>query len=238
MVNYEVILEPCPLCEAKNNSSSEFVPIEYCADQKRSYLQCENCRLVYVPKEFYLSSTAEKTEYDLHQNNPNDLGYRKFLSRLVEPLLEKLQESEPVYKNVEGLDFGCGPGPAIQAMMGDAGYRVANYDLYYANNKELLKRRYNFIILTEVIEHIAKPAHLLDALNDMLTVDSILAVMTKRVTSLEGFKKWHYKNDPTHICFYSVETFQWIANHYNWQLDVIDDDVVFFYNKGDSIKFV
>ena len=32
----------------------------------------------------------EKAQYDLHENDPYDLGYRKFLSRLTDPLLAKL----------------------------------------------------------------------------------------------------------------------------------------------------
>ena len=83
--------------------------------------------------------------------------------------------------------------------------------------------------MTEVIEHVVMPHKLLILLSSLMKSDSTLAVMTKRVTSQQNFKNWHYKNDPTHICFYSMETFAWIANKFNWQLEEVDKDVVFFY---------
>ena len=52
--------------------------------------------------------------------------------------------------------------------------------------------------------------------------------MTKRVRDHASFIDWHYKHDPTHINFYSEATFEWIAQAYQWQLEIIDNDVVFF----------
>lgn len=50
-----------------------------------------------------LKSDDEKGRYDLHNNDVNDAGYRKFLSRLADPIDER------VSKMSRGLDFGCGP---------------------------------------------------------------------------------------------------------------------------------
>ncbi|MCK5520725.1 MAG: hypothetical protein KAI81_06405, partial [Candidatus Marinimicrobia bacterium] len=94
----------CPLC---NYSNIEF----YFEDKFRHYLHCPVCDLVFVPSEFHLSPEAEKTRYDLHNNNPKDPGYQKFLSRLSNPLLQELSTQQ------SGLDFGCGPGPALAQMM-------------------------------------------------------------------------------------------------------------------------
>ena len=180
-----------------------------------------------VPERFHLSQNEEKALYDIHQNNPEDLGYRKFLSRTVTPLLQRLARQridEPL-----GLDFGCGPGPVISEMAKEKGIIIHNYDPYYYHFPELLKNKYDFITMTEVIEHVVMPHKLLILLSSLMKSDSTLAVMTKRVTSQQNFKNWHYKNDPTHICFYSMETFAWIANKFNWQLEEVDKDVVFFY---------
>ncbi len=180
--------------------------------------------MIIVPKQFHLPAEEEKAIYDHHQNDPEDFGYRKFLSRTLDPLVGKL------HQGAKGLDFGCGPGPAISKMGEEIGIKIENYDLYYYNDLELLDNKYDFIILTEVIEHIAQPKTLLALLDSMLKPNAILAVMTKQVIDQQRFKTWHYKNDLTHICFYSKMTFQWIAKKFGWQLDFIDKDVVFFYN--------
>ncbi len=210
-----MIANNCPLCSCQSITA-------YYQDKKRDYLQCENCDLVFVPRAFHLSSEQELAEYNKHQNDPRDKGYRQFLSRVTKPLFARIALSD------KGLDFGCGPGPAISAMAKEQGIKVNNYDLYYFNQPSLLEKQYQFITLTEVIEHLASPMQELSKLNQMLVDGGILAVMTKRVANLQAFKTWHYKNDPTHISFYSEQTFEWIAQKLNWQLEVIDKDVVFF----------
>lgn len=205
----------CPLCA--ENSLREFHQ-----DRKRTYLQCLTCELVSVPAEYYLTAEDEKAQYDQHQNSPDDPGYRKFLSRTFEPLVSRIQGGSV------GLDFGCGPGPTICVMAKARGIVVKNYDLYYSNDLDLLKQQYDFITMTEVIEHISDPRSVFEQLDSMLKPAGILAIMTKRVISRQTFRNWHYKNDPTHICFYSLKTFEWLGNKLGWQMEIIDADVVFF----------
>ncbi|MET1254602.1 class I SAM-dependent methyltransferase [Aliikangiella maris] len=212
-------MQQCPLCLSQSMSF-------YHRDKKRSYFQCTACQLVSVPPAHHLSAVQEKLEYDKHQNSPDDIGYRKFLSRILVPLFEQMRPGSI------GLDYGCGPGPTISVMAQEAGLAVSNYDPFFANYPERLTSQYDFITLTEVIEHVSRPAELLPSLNQLLKPKGILAIMTKRVKDLTAFSQWHYKNDPTHINFYSVTTFEWIAQKMNWTLKVIDKDVVFFYQSS------
>lgn len=205
----------CPLC-----SADQCTP--YHRDKKRDYWQCRRCALVYVAAEFILASELEKAHYDHHQNDPSDPHYRKFLSRTTTPLFKRLDSDS------RGLDFGCGSGPTICHMAAEVGIHVDNYDLYYQPDPQRLQQHYDFVCLTEVIEHIAQPQHLLGQLDALLKPGAILAIMTKRLSDLDTFKHWHYKNDPTHICFYHLTTFEWIAQKMNWGIEVIDQDVVFF----------
>ncbi|WP_143711219.1 methyltransferase domain-containing protein [Shewanella piezotolerans] len=55
---------------------------------------------------------------------------------------------------------------------------------------------------------------LLRKLDSLLKPGATLVVMTKRVIDKAAFTQWHYKRDLTHICFYSIETFKWIADNY------------------------
>ncbi|TQV74909.1 class I SAM-dependent methyltransferase [Aliikangiella marina] len=205
----------CPLCL---NDDHDF----YHEDRKRVYLQCKCCHLVFVPQCFHLDAQAEKAEYDRHQNDPQDAGYQKFLSRTTEPLFNQLPQG------ATGLDFGCGPGPAISVMAERHGFKVCNYDIYYYPDVRQLEKRFDFVTMTEVIEHLAEPFKILNLIDKILNSGGILAIMTKRVIDKNAFSRWHYKNDPTHIAFYSVPTFEWIGGRRGWKLQVIDNDVVFF----------
>ncbi|MCE9680113.1 class I SAM-dependent methyltransferase [Shewanella sp. AS1] len=208
-------MSPCPLCQSLALSL-------FHRDRHRSYMRCGHCQLISVPDEFLLSAADEKAFYDRHQNNSDDQGYRRFLGRTWQPLSSRLTPQ------MQGLDFGCGPGPTISVMAAEQGLKMADYDLYYANRPELLEQQYDFITMTEVIEHVADAFALLQQLDSLLKPGAILAVMTKRALDEQAFINWHYKQDLTHIRFYSIATFEWIAAHFNWQLEVIDKDVVFF----------
>ena len=207
--------ENCPLCTAEE-------VVEYHRDQRRAYLQCSVCQLVFVPEGFHLSNDQEKAEYDLHENDPQDLGYRSFLNRLAKPLLATLQPGS------QGLDFGSGPGPCLSLMLEEQGHTVALYDLYYANHPELFESQYDFITATEVVEHLAKPLFELDRLWGMLKPGGQLAIMTKLVASPEKFANWHYKSDPTHISFFSVTTFDYLGQLWGSAPQFIGADVIIF----------
>jgi 2-polyprenyl-3-methyl-5-hydroxy-6-metoxy-1,4-benzoquinol methylase len=175
---------------------------------------------VFVPPRYYLSRQEEKTEYDRHQNRPDDPGYRQFLSRLFRPLQERLLPGS------QGLDFGSGPGPTLSEMLTEAGHDVALYDPYYAQDPAVLTRRYDFITASEVVEHLHQPGPQLDRLYRLLRPCGLLGIMTKRVLDRAKFAGWHYKNDPTHVCFFSEATFVWLARKWNAHLDIVAPDVV------------
>lgn len=203
----------CPLCLS---NSCTF----YYRDKKRSYYQCHNCLLVFVPSEFHLSSEDEKKEYDLHINDPQDIGYRKFLSRLADPLQKRLE------KGARGLDFGCGPGPTLSVMLEENGYLVDLFDAFYFKDDKVFEKRYDFITATEVVEHLSNPKKEFGKLMSCLKDDGCLGIMTKLVKNREAFAKWHYIQDYTHISFYSNETFNYLAKLYNCEVEFIGADVI------------
>lgn len=203
----------CPLC-----GGNEISP--YCRDHRRPYVHCGTCKLVFVPPDWHLSPDAEKAEYDLHQNDPNEFGYRFFLSRLLHPLVERLSPG------ARGMDFGCGPGPALAPMLRDAGFEVALYDRIFAPDENVLTEHYSFITATEVVEHLRRPGWELDRLWSLLISHGWLGIMTKLVRDPTAFANWHYKNDPTHICFFSADTWHWWAVRYGAKLEIIGADVI------------
>jgi 2-polyprenyl-3-methyl-5-hydroxy-6-metoxy-1,4-benzoquinol methylase len=203
----------CPLCEGSNCQA-------YYQDSKRHYYQCGRCALVFVGAEYHLTPEQEKAEYDLHNNSPHDPGYRRFLSRLCVPLCERLSPAQ------RGLDFGCGPGPALSLLLEEAGHSVALYDPFYQPDQGVLSARYDFVTATEVVEHLFRPGQELEKLWNMLDTGGYLALMTKLVLNAEAFSAWHYKNDPTHVCFFSTATWQWWAREHNASLEILGSDVI------------
>lgn len=168
-----------------------------------------------------MSRSDEKREYDLHKNDINDIRYREFLARLASPLLEIIGGHQMV-----GLDFGCGPAPALADILQQAGQRVEVFDPFYFPDVDLLNRRYGFICATEVVEHLRNPAETFSSLFKMLPKGGLLGVMTKLVESREVFKTWHYIRDKTHICFYHQESFRYIAGAFSADIVYLQKDVV------------
>ncbi len=209
---------PCPLCAA-----GKVQPFH--ADRKRRYWGCLTCDLVFVSPEQLPSLQVERSNYDFHQNSPNDAGYRRFLGRLVAPLCERLTPAQQ-----QGLDFGCGPGPALSAMLVERGLTVDAYDPIYAPGTNRLQTQYDFVTCTEAVEHFHRPAREWSQLLALLKPTGWLGIMTKLHRGKTAFSTWHYKNDPTHVSFFSRRTFEYLAHRDQLRLEFIGDDVVLFQN--------
>ncbi len=203
----------CPLCENPHN-------VFFLQDRRRVYWRCQQCLLVFVPAFWHLDSGAEKAEYDLHRNDPEDTGYRCFLLRLSVPLCERL----PVA--ARGLDFGSGPGPTLAPMLVESGFRMALYDPCYAPDSSVLEECYDFITCSEVVEHFRLPGREFCRLWSLLVPGGWLGIMTKLVIDRQAFARWHYKNDPTHVAFFCRDTFGFLAKTLNAHLEIIEPDVI------------
>jgi 2-polyprenyl-3-methyl-5-hydroxy-6-metoxy-1,4-benzoquinol methylase len=124
------------------------------------------------------------------------------------------------------LDFGCGDGPALAQLFTDAGFAMSCYDLFYRDDPALLQRDYHFITATEVVEHLFAPAAVLTHLWRQLRRGGYLGLMTKLLIDREAFATWHYKNDQTHVCFFSAATFKWLADSLGAELEILAGDVI------------
>jgi SAM-dependent methyltransferase len=209
------VSQSCPLCH-----SSAIQP--YFEQQKRAYLSCKKCELVFLSKSFYLTESQQKSRYDKHQNHPDNENYRDFLSKLATPLLTLLPKNDKV------LDFGCGAGSALPIIFKNQGFQMDLFDKFYANNPEVFSRQYDFITATEVFEHLEYPAVEIKRLFGLLTENGVLGVMTQLLTDEVDFKRWYYKNDPTHICFFRKNTLRYLADKYQTSIEFYGDNVIIF----------
>ncbi|MEX0915309.1 MAG: class I SAM-dependent methyltransferase [Wenzhouxiangellaceae bacterium] len=181
----------------------------------RDYWRCHRCKATFVDPGQLPDRDAEKAEYDRHCNSVHDAGYRAFLARLADPLIERLAPDS------RGLDYGCGPGPALAGMLTEAGHPMATWDPIYAANPSVLHdQQYDFITCTEVVEHMHRPAGEFERIDTLLRPGGIFGLMTAFQTDDARFANWHYRRDPTHVVFYREATIHFIAEHLNWDCEI------------------
>lgn len=213
----------CPLCHSKETT-------RFHEDRKRSYLICPNCQLVFVPTRFHLSLSDEKDRYDLHQNDPNDPGYRDHIYKLLTPLLERI--SPPA----TGIDFGSGPVPSLSHFMSRHAIDMNTFDIFYSNDRQVLNHRYDCLTCAEVIEHFRKPDIEFKTLFGLLKPGGWMGLMTGIRREEVEFSSWHYISDPTHIGYYAAGTFEWLSSQHNASIDYMDETVVILrYHGGPSL---
>jgi len=185
-----------------------------------NYWLCSLCAAVFMDVSQLPDREAERLRYNQHRNDPDDAGYRRFLGKLANPLLERLEPA------CAGLDYGCGPGPALARMLAEAGHAMRVYDPIFYPDRSVLACTYDFITCTETAEHFHCPAREWIRLDGLLRPGGWLAIMTGFLDADHRFAKWHYRRDPTHVVFYREQTFHHLAGQFGWQCEVPEKNVV------------
>jgi len=207
-------VDSCPLCGG--------VSAPFLSDGGRDYRRCGTCALTFLSAAQHADPARERARYAEHRNAPDDPGYRAFLDRLLAPLTARLAPG------AEGLDYGCGPGPAASVMMRERGFPTTDYDPHFAPDAGALSQTYDFVVCTEVLEHLRRPADDLARLDGLLKPGGTLGAMTGVLEDDAAFAGWWYRSDFTHIAFYRKETLGWIARRFGWTLERPSRDVSLF----------
>ncbi|WP_127144529.1 class I SAM-dependent methyltransferase [Pelagibacterium montanilacus] len=195
------------------------------------YWRCPECQATLLDPVHYLPLAEERAHYLTHKNDVDDPGYRRFLERVAGPLRSRLRQG------ASGLDYGCGPGPALAAMLGEAGFSVALYDPAFAPDRNVLERSYDFVTCTETAEHFHDPAAEFARLMALVVPGGWLAIMTCFQTDDARFGHWHYRLDPTHVVFYRETTLAHIAAAADWSWVCPGKDVVLMQRPaGDRVR--
>lgn len=213
--------EKCTLCGSANTDLFFFQK-----KFKRNFFQCGECDLVFAQRDTLLELNEEKKRYSSHNNHIRSEGYEFFLRRLIDPI-EKF-----VTKNSKGLDFGEGPYPMMQEIMKDDGYlNVIGFDIHFNNDIKALESRYDFVMCSEVIEHIYDLRSSWELILGLLEPGGYLAISTGLRYETLNFEKWHYIQDETHINFLSPSTLEWLKEKYDLEIAEIGRDMVIFLQK-------
>lgn len=189
--------QPCPLCQ---NVAKKFAQ-----NNIQEFFKCSTCYGVSANKDNLLNSVDEKKRYESHNNLLEDKRYINFLNKLCIPLKSYLE------KGSVGLDFGCGPVKAIEFIM-KGEHQVLSYDLYFYPDEDILDKKFDFIVASEVVEHLYYPQKTFFHFRDLLKDSGVLAIMTQTWDEFTDFTDWWYAKDPTHVFFYHHKTFEFICS--------------------------
>lgn len=190
--------------------------------KSRIYYHCPNCKSIYMDPKNYLAPQQEKERYEQHNNDVNDPGYQQFVSPIVKAVQKDYRPG------AIGLDYGCGTAPVITKLLKDEGYELNLYDPFFANYPENLKMKYDYIVCCEVMEHFHSPREEFHKLRSLLKPRGTLYMKTSIYGDHINFDAWYYKNDPTHVFFYSKETLEWIQQHFQFSDLIIEEKYIKF----------
>lgn len=192
------------------------------------YYNCNTCKAIVKDKKYYLTADEEKTRYETHNNDINDIRYQNFTLPITNFVIEKFL---PAHK---GLDFGSGTGPVISSMLIKRGYNIVQYDPFFAPNQNILNNKYDYIVSCEVFEHFHNPKREIESLMSLLKVNGMLLIMTLLYNDQIDFNMWHYRKDPTHVFLYRKETIEYIANEKKLEIDILTDRFIVLRKAGNN----
>ncbi len=184
------------------------------------YYICSACHGYIKRDDLFFNKEKEKSHYENHNNDVNDTGYQNFTAPVTNTILEHCTT------DMLGLDYGCGKGPVISKQLIEKGYQVHLYDPYFYPDTSYLNQKYDYIFSCEVFEHFYNPFEEINKLNAILKVGGLLIVKTHLYNNQTDFKHWYYRKDLTHVSIYTFKTFEYIAEHFGFDIVTLTEKLV------------
>ena len=207
----------CVICSSETEAKSD--------KKGRIFHFCKYCCFISLDPLFYLSPEQEKARYNMHNNTVQSDGYKKWLLSFINTAVKPFVE-----KGGSILDFGSGPTAVLGDLLILEGYSVDLYDKFFHDSEYY--GSYDMITSTEVFEHISEPVSVLKQLKKSLKKNGYLSIKTAfHPEEEEEFLTWWYKEDKTHISFFSKETFLYISSLLDMSIHFCDySSIIIFRN--------
>jgi SAM-dependent methyltransferase len=200
-------MKKCKLCDCNTTVISD-------DKTNKDYYRCLECDYIFMDDKHHLDAESEKKHYDNHDNNLESLGYVKMFEKLIDEFVTS--DAKDIKT---ALDFGCGEGEVLPILLDRRGISCDRYDLFYFPQKVYEDKKYDLVCSTEVIEHLANPLDTIKELLSHLNEDGYLLLMTYfHPSDDDKFVKWFYIKDMTHIGFFSMKTFEFLASKLNLEI--------------------
>jgi SAM-dependent methyltransferase len=167
----------------------------------REYFCCPSCALVFLDPAARLAPEKERERYLLHDNGPESPGYAAYLSEFADTAIAPFV---PLKSRI--LDYGSGPYPLLTRILSERGFDAHAWDPLFSPVPPDPRLTFDLVVAHEVLEHCHRP---LDALRDIATKLSpggVLSLSTLfRPAQAKAFLSWWYRQDSTHLSFFSEE---------------------------------
>lgn len=230
----------CPLCQSSSEIKYQRHP-SYIEDLFFKIVFCDNCNTSFVDpiiidttiyEKIYINS-SKVSGYDRYYQIANMILEKKdplaFLKRRSLEYSFIIDEIKKSYKNGDLiLEVGCGIGYMTYAL-NFSGYLTVGTDIvdnvidlaikkfgnhYHKGGIDLLiqnNHRFDFIILTEVIEHIEDPISFIDKLNSLLNKNGSILLSTPNKSAFSKKALWVTDAPPVHLWWFSEESIHYLA---------------------------
>lgn len=205
----------CVLCQ--NNKVGD-----YLITRKSSFHTCQSCGVVFRNPNYYNTPEEERNRYLFHNQDSEDKGYRAS----VQPLIDKVAKEQ--LTTSKGLDFGTGTSAIVANMLAEKGFHMQLWDPFFYPDTGVFKTTYHFITCSETIEHFHHPLAEFNKMYALLNPEGILYCKTELLTQTINFEKWYYKNDATHVVFYTEASLKWIQKTVGFRSLEIQKNIISF----------
>lgn len=211
----------CPLCSQSEVSL-------FLKEKRRDFFICNYCSLVFVPRDQIVSEELERARYEAHDNSDQNEDYKSYIFNIAQVISKNLSYG------LNGLDFGSGKTTLMADFFKANGYPMDSYDIFFQPDSSVLEKKFDFIVMSEVIEHLRYPKKEVLKIAGMLKDKGYLFIKTKLLpANVEDFKNWFYKRDLTHVQFFSFKSFEIFSEKFGMsKMEQIDEDLFLFrYNR-------
>lgn len=148
----------------------------------------------------------------------------KFLTPVVEAV-----RGLALPQGARGLDYGCGPGPVLAELLGEAGFSMSLYDPYFYADFQGAPGSFDFLVCTEAAEHFHSPRKEVERMDELLRPGSPILWMTSVWRQEEGdITNWYYAKDPTHVVFYTEKTLHWLAEFWGRKVHIQGKNLIWW----------
>ncbi len=173
--------------------------------QRRAFVHCRDCGLVFVPEAYWVTVDEERARYAHHDNVASNEGYVKFLGQVADVVEGRVGPGGRV------LDFGSGENQVLAGLLRKRARTCNAYDPLYGIGPDVLREKYDAIVLCEVIEHLHELRAELARLAECLRPGGSIVVRTQCYPSVAEVPSWWYARDATHINFFARRTLELAA---------------------------
>ncbi|MCK4875783.1 MAG: class I SAM-dependent methyltransferase [Sulfurimonas sp.] len=200
-------MKECKICNGNTTAITD-------EKTQKIYHTCLTCEYIFLDELSYIDEKSEKKHYDKHHNTFESFGYVKMFEELIDGFII------PQAQNIKtALDFGCGEGEVLPILLEKNRVICDRYDLFYFPKKVYENKKYDLITSTEVFEHLIDPLSILKELLSHVNKDGFLLLMSAfHPNNEEEFLKWWYIRDITHIGFFNLKTFEYLAQELNLKI--------------------